>query len=203
MTAPFRELENRVRGLLGRPVVNELVSRYTKENPKAANEPHLVMHALIAPLCQGAKPEGWREEDSWTCLELFLQMGAYMTGGVRLSPAQCELVLRIVSGERRLPRRHRSDNRTVNRDYRIVDYVELLEAEWNGNTEAAVAKAQEVYGVGRQTAYTVKKKLRKVVPFEPVARNMTSEARRYLIGYYEREAEKWRRPKRARRSSTI
>jgi hypothetical protein len=81
--------------------------------------------------------------------------------------------------------------------------VELLEAEWGGDTEAAVAKAQEVYGLGRQTVYTVKKKLRKVEQFEPIARNMTAESRRYLIGYYEREAEKWRRPKRPRRSSTI
>jgi hypothetical protein len=49
MSAPFRELENRVRGLLRCPVGRELVSRYAKENPKAANDPHLVMHALIAP----------------------------------------------------------------------------------------------------------------------------------------------------------
>jgi hypothetical protein len=66
MSAPFRELENRLRELLqchGR----ELVSRYTKENPRAANDPHLVVHALVAPLCRGPndKPEGWRKEDSW------------------------------------------------------------------------------------------------------------------------------------------
>jgi len=115
-----------------------------------------------------------------------------MTGGVRLTPTECEFVLRIVNGERKLPRRRRSDNSAAVRDYRIVDYVELLEAEWGGNTEAAVAKAQEVYGVGRQTVYTVKKKLRKAVQFEPIAREMTVESRRYLIGYYEREAEKWR-----------
>jgi len=202
MSAPFREQENHVRELLQRPVVQELVARYTKENPKAANDPHLVMHALIAPFCRGAKSEGWREKDSWTCFELFLKMGAYMTGELRLSPAECELVLRIIGGEQKLPRRRRSDNR-AGRDYRIVDYVELLEAEWGGDTEAAVAKAQEVYGLGRQTVYTVKKKLRKVEQFEPIARNMTAESRRYLIGYYEREAEKWRRPKRPRRSSTI
>jgi hypothetical protein len=205
MTAPFRELENRVRGLLGRPVVHELVSHYVEENPEAANDPHLVMRALIAPLCRGPKDEkrdGWSEQDSWTCFELFLQKGAYMTGGVHLSPAECELVVRIVSGERKLPRRRRSDNRAVVRNYRIVDYLELREADgWD--TEAAVAKAQEVYGVGRQTVYTMKKKLRKVAQFEPIARNMTAEARRYLIGYYEQEAEKWRRPKRPRRSSPI
>jgi hypothetical protein len=40
-----------------------------------------------------------------------------------------------------------------------------------------VAKAQEIYRVGRQTVYTVKKKLRKVVQFEPIARNMTAESR--------------------------
>jgi hypothetical protein len=203
MSAPFRELENRVRELLGRPVVRELISRYTKENPKAANDPHLVMHALIVPLCREAKPDGWCEKDSWACFELFLQMGAYMTGGVRPSPAECELVLRIINGERKLPRRRRSDNRAVMRDYRILDFVELLEAEWGWDTEAAVAKAQEVYGVGRQTVYTVKKKLRKADQFEPIAREMTAEARRYMIGYYEREAERWRRPKRPRRSSTI
>ena len=179
MSAPFRELENRVRELLQRPVVQELVSHYVKENPKAANDPHLVMHALIAPLCRGAKPEGWSEKDSWACFELLLQMGAYMTGGVRLTPTECEFVLRIVNGERKLPRRRRSDNSAAVRDYRIVDYVELLEAEWGGNTEAAVAKAQEVYGVGRQTVYTVKKKLRKAVQFEPIAREMTVESRRY------------------------
>jgi hypothetical protein len=160
------------------------------------------MHALIAPLCRGAKDEkrdGWSEQDSWTCFEYFLQMGAYMTGGVRLAPAECELVVRIVSGERKLPRRRRSDNTAVVRNYRIVDYVELREADgWD--TEAAVAKAQEVYGVARGTVYTVKKKLRKVVQFEPVARNMTAESRRYLIGYYEREAAKWRRPKPPRRA---
>jgi hypothetical protein len=203
MSAPFRELENHVRELLQRPVVRDLVSRYAKENPKAAKDPHLVMHALIAPLCRGAKPEGWREKDSWACFELLLQVGAYMTGGVCLTPAECELVLRIISGERKLPRRRRSDNKAVVRDYRIVDYVELLEAEWGGDTEAAVAKAGEVYGVGRQTVYTVKKKLRKVVQFEPIAREMTAESRRYLIGYYEREAERWRHPRRPRRSSTI
>jgi hypothetical protein len=60
MSAPFRELENRLRELLQRPVAHELVSRYTKENPRAANDPHLVVHALIAPLCRGPKdePEG-------------------------------------------------------------------------------------------------------------------------------------------------
>jgi hypothetical protein len=126
-----------------------------------------------------------------------------MTGGVHLSAAECKLVQQILNRERKLPRRRRSDNKAVMRDYRIVDYVELLEAEWSGDTEAAVAKAQEVYGVGRQTVYTVKKKLRKVEQFEPIARNMTTADLRYLIGYYEREAEKWRRPKRPRRSSTI
>src|SRR6516225_4430176 len=99
MSAPFREQENHVRELLQRPVVQELVARYTKENPKAANDPHLVMHALIAPLCRGAKSEGWREKDSWTCFELFLKME------LRLSPAECELVLRIIGGEQKLPRR--------------------------------------------------------------------------------------------------
>jgi hypothetical protein len=159
------------------------------------------MHALIAPLCRAAeKRDGWSEQDSWTCFELFLQMGAYMTGGVHLSPAECELVLRIVRGERKLPRRHRSDNRAVMRDYRIVDYLELLEAdEWP--LKVAVAKAQQVYGVSRGTVYTVKKKLRKAVQFEPIARNMTAESRRYQIGYYEREAAGWCRPQRPRRSS--
>ena len=65
--------------------------------------------------------------------------------------------------------------------------------------KTAVAKAQDVYGVSRGTVYTVKKKLRKVVEFEPIARNMTAEGRRYMIGYYEREAEKWHRRKRRRR----
>jgi len=202
MSAPFRELENRVRGLLRCPVGRELVSRYAKENPKAANDPHLVMHALIAPLCRGPKDEkrdGWSEQDGWACFEFFLQMGAYMTGGVHLSPAECELVLRIVSGERKLPRRRRSDNRAQMRDYRIVDYLELLEADGKLPKKTAVAKAQDVYGVSRGTVYTVKKKLRKVVEFGPIARNMTAEGRRYMIGYYEREAEKWHRRKRRRR----
>jgi hypothetical protein len=61
MSAPFRELENRVRGLLRRPVVRELVSRYVEKNPKAANGPHLVKHALIAPLCGAAE-----ERDGWS-----------------------------------------------------------------------------------------------------------------------------------------
>ena len=123
--AVSRQWENQVRKFLRHPVVRELVSRYVKESPGAVgNAFELVMHALIAPLCRGAKDEkrdGWRQQDSWTCLELFLQMGAYMTGGAHLSPAECELVGRIVSGERKLPRRRRSDNRAVVRDYRIVD----------------------------------------------------------------------------------
>jgi hypothetical protein len=201
MSAPFRELENRVRDLLQLQPVRERVSRYVEENPKAANDPHLVLHALIAPLCRTAeKRDGWSEQDSWACFQLFLQVGAYMTGGVHLSPAECELVLRIASGERKLPRRRRSDNKAAVRDYRIVDYLELLEAD-GLPTEAAVAKAQEVYGVARATVYTVKKKLRKAAQFEPIARNMTPESRRYQIGYYEREAARWRRPKRPRRSS--
>ena len=198
MSAPFRELENRLRDLLQLEPVRESVSRYVKENPKAANAPHLVLHALIAPLCRAEKQDGWKEQDSWACFELLLRIGAYMTGGVHLKPAECELILRIISGERKLPRRHGSDNRAV-RDYRIVDYLELLEADrWP--TEAAVAKAQEIYGVKRGTVYAVKKKLRKEVQFEPIARNMTAEERRSQIGYYEQEAARWRSPKRPRRS---
>ena len=199
MSAPFRELENRVCDLLQQQPVRERVSRYVEENPKAANDPHLVMHALIAPLCRAAeKRDGWSEQDSWASFELFLQMGAYMTGGVHLSPAECKLVLQILTGERKHVQRRRPNTK---RD--IADYLELLEA--NGlPTEAAVARAQEVYDVVRETVYAAKRKRKEeaeLLELEPKGRNMTAEALRNEIEFHQRQAAKWRRPKRPRRTS--
>ena len=100
MSAPFRELENRVRGFP--PLVRELVLRYVEENPEAANDPHLVMHALILPLCRGSKDKQdvWDERLGWAFFERLLQAGADRAGAY-LSPAECKLLLQVIRGERK------------------------------------------------------------------------------------------------------
>ena len=140
MSAPSRELEDRI----GRfpPLVRELVLRYVEENPEAANDPRLVAHAVIAPLCRGTKQRVWDERLGWTTIERLLQAGACRPGGVRLSSAEYKLLLAVIRGERKPIR----GKRPARRDSEIADYLELLEAD-DWATEAAVAKAQEVYGV--------------------------------------------------------
>ena len=202
MSAPSRELEDRIGWFP--PLVRELVLRYVEENPEAANDPRLVAHALIAPLCRGPKGKQnvWDERLGWACLERLLQAGARRPGGVRLSSAECKLLLQVVRGERKPIR----GKRPARRDSEIADYLELLEANGLLN-KAAVAQAQEVFGVSsRQTVYTAKKKRKEemaLLEFEPKGRDMTPEALRNRIEFQEQQAAKWRRPKRPRRSSPI
>jgi hypothetical protein len=197
--APSRQLENRVR--LFPPLVRKLVSRYVEENPKAANEPHLVMHALILPLCRGAKQDGWDERLGWAFLERLLQAGACRPGGVRLSSAEYKLLLAVIRGERKPIR----GKRPARRDSEMADYLELREADgWPA--EAAATKAQAVYGVARETVYAAKRKRKKeiaLLQLEPKGRDMTADARRNRIEFQEQQAARWRRPKRPRRSSPI
>jgi hypothetical protein len=203
MSAPFRELENRVRGFP--PLVRELVLRYVEENPEAANDPHLVMHALILPLCRGSKDKQdvWDERLGWAFFERLLQVGARRPGGVRLSPAEYKLLLQVIRGERKPIR----GKRPARRDSEIADYLELLKADGGWPPEAAVAKAQEVYGVlSRETVYAAKRKRKKeaaLLMLEPKGRDMTAEVRRNQIEFQEQQAAKWRRPKRRRRSPIL
>jgi hypothetical protein len=191
---------NQIDKFLKHPVVRELSARYAEENPETTgNVFELVMHALIAPLYRGTKPEGWREQYSWGCLEVLLRM----PGGARLSPAESELIRQILSGERKRPAQRRRAN--TRRDDEMADYLELLEADgWPPN--AAVAQAQKVYGVlSRQTVYAAKRKrIEDAALFEPKPQpkghDMTTEARRNRIVLQEREAARWHRP---RRSSPI
>jgi hypothetical protein len=203
MSAPSRELEDRI-GLFP-PLVRELVLRYVEENPEAANDPRLVAHALIAPLCRGPKDKQnvWDERLGWAFFERLLQAGADR-GGAYLSRAECKLLLQVVRGERKPIR----GKRPARRDSHMADYLELLKADGGWSPEAAVAKAQEVYGVAsRETVYAAKRK-RKVemalLQLDPKGRDMTAEVRRYQIELQEQEAvQKWRRPRRPRRSSPI
>ena len=102
----FRQWENDLRFFLQSEFVRGLVSLYVEKNPEAADDPDLVMHAVIWPLCLGAKHSkergGWSEQDSWRGFEHLLLMGA-SKGGVRLSPLECKFLLQIFSGERKLP----------------------------------------------------------------------------------------------------
>jgi hypothetical protein len=197
-----RELEKRIRRFP--PLVRELVLRYVEENPEAANDSRLVAHALIAPLCRGPKDKQnvWDERLGWAFFERLLQAGANR-GGAYLSQAECKLLLQVVRGERKPIR----GKRPPRRDSEIADYLELLEADGGWPAEAAVAKAQEVYGVSsRQTVYTAKKKRKEemaLLQLEPKGRDMTAEDRRNQIELQEQQAARWRRPKRPRRSSPI
>jgi hypothetical protein len=200
MSAPFRELENRIGWFP--PLVRELVLRYVEENPEAANDPRLVARALIAPLYRGTKQRVWDERLGWAFFERLLQAGADR-GGTYLSQAECKLLLQVVRGERK-PR----GKRLARRDSEIANYLELLKADGRWSTEAAVAKAQEIYGVAsRETVYAAKRKRKEemaLLQLDPKGRDMTAEERRNRIELQEREAEqKWRRPKRRRRSSPI
>jgi hypothetical protein len=198
-----RELENRISWFP--PLARELVLRYVEENPEAANDPDLVKHAFIAPLCRGAQQRGWSERNGWAFFERFLQAGAH-GGGARLSPAECKLLLQIIRGERKVPtpyRRHKSA--AALRESAMADYLELREAD-GGSPEAAVRKVQKVYGVARETVYAAKRKRKEeaaLLELEPKGRNMTAEVRCKRIEFLERQAEKWRWPKRPRRSSPI
>jgi len=201
MTAPFRELENRIHWFP--PLVRELVLRYVEENPEAANDPHLVIHALIAPLYRGPKDkqDGWDERLGWAFFERLLQVGADR-GGAHLSPAEYKLLLQVVRGERKPIPRH--NKRPARRDSEMADYLELLEANrWPA--EAAVAQAQEVYGVVRETVYAAKRKRKEQVALlelEPKGRDMTPAALRNRIEFHQRQAAEQRRAKRPRRSKS-
>ena len=196
-----RELENRISRFP--PPVRELVLRYVEENPEAANAADLVKHVLIAPLCRGLKDKHdvWDEQLGWAFLERLLRAGACRPGGVRLSPAECKLVLQVIRGER-TPIRGR---RPARRDSAIADYLELLKADGGWPPEAAVARAQEVYGVAsRETVYAAKGKRKKemaLLQLDPKGRDMTAEVRRNQIELQEQEAaRKWHRPPRRHRS---
>jgi hypothetical protein len=196
MSAPSRELEDRISRFP--PLVRELVLRYVEENPEAANDPRLVAHALIAPLCRGPKDKQnvWDERLGWAFFERLLQAGADR-GGAYLSRAECKLLLQVVRGERKPIR----GKRPARRDSEIANYLEL----WP--PEAAVAKAQEVYGVARETVYAAKRKRKEemaLLQLDPKGRDLTAEVRRNQIELQEQEAaQKWRRPKRPHRSSPI
>jgi hypothetical protein len=117
-------------------------------------------------------------------------MGA-LSGGMRLSSDECELLLEIMSGERKLPLRRgrpRVDKTAFIRRGRIADFVELLEADgWS--PDAAVERAVEVYGVARRTVFTAKKKRQEqLVRFKPKGCSMTPVQRQNLIKSYERAA---------------
>jgi len=196
-----RELENRISWFP--PLVRELVLRYVEENPEAANDPDLVKRAFIAPLCRGAKQRVWDEQLGWAFFERLLQAGADR-GGAYLSRAECKLLLQVVRGERKPIR----GKRPARRDSAIADYLELLKADGGWSSEAAVAKAQEVYGVAsRETVYAAKRKRKEemaLLQLDPKGRDLTAEVRRNQIELQEQEAaQKWRRPKRPRRSSPI
>src|SRR5262249_1230594 len=190
MSAPSRELEDRVRRMPR--LARELVSRYVEENPEAANAPHLVAHAFIAPLYRGGMQRGWSERLGWAFLERLLRWGASTPGGVRLSPAECQLVLQVLNGGRKRPAQQRRPN--AKRDSEMADYLELLDAEgWK--PEAAVAQAEKVYGVVRETVYAAKRKRKEqaaMLELEPKGCNMTPGALRNQIELHERQAEKWR-----------
>jgi len=201
--APSRELEDRISGFP--PLVRELVLRYVEENPEAANDPRLVAHALIAPLCRGPKDKQgvWDERLGWAFLGRLLQAGADRAGAY-LSPAECKLLLQVIRGERKPIR----GKRPARRDSEMADYLELLKADGGWKPEAAVARAQEVYGVkSRETVYAAKRKRKEemaLLQLDPKGRDMTTETRRDRIKLLEQEAaQKWRRPKRSRRSSPI
>ncbi len=203
-----RKYANLLFQVLQLPHMRELLSRYVEENPEAANGSRfdLIMHAIIAPLCRNhgyhghstrkPEPDKWTEQDSWKFLRYFLMTGA-CTDGVRLSPAECRLLLQILSGEREPPRERQRDKKLIQRDDNIANYLELLEAdEWPD--DAAVRKAHDVYGLTESMIWEVKRKRRELgLPIEPRGRNMTAEVRRKMIQFYEREAkERWHRPTR-------
>jgi hypothetical protein len=201
----FRQWENDLRGFLQSEFVRRLVSLYVEKNPEAADDPDLVMHAIIWPLCLGVKhPKergGWSEQDSWRGFEHLLLMGA-TKGGVRLSPVECKFLLQVFSGERKPPtwRGRQAHKRALLRSHVIAELVELLEAdEWP--TEAAVEHVKEVSGVAaRATVFAAKKKRREM--FESTDRTMTAENRQKWIEFYKGQAAGWRRPKHPRRSKS-
>jgi hypothetical protein len=200
--AVSRHWENKVRKFLRHPVVRELVSRYAKENPEAVgNAFELVMHALIAPLCRGPEGQqaGWSERDSWAVFEQFLMVGDAHKDGAHLSPAECRLLLDVLSGERELPARRRGPN--TKRDSEMADFLELLEADGERSNKRRVARSMEAYGVSRSTVYTAKRTRKEESALfepqpEPKGRNMTAEVRRNWIEFLEREAARKWRPRR-------
>jgi hypothetical protein len=100
-------------------------------------------------------------QEHWAFLELRLRAGA-ASGG--MSPWECKLLARLLSDNRKRSQRNR---KAARRSVDIAAFVAWLE-ENDWPPEAATAKAQERYGVGRATVYAAKKRRKEAMElFEP------------------------------------
>jgi hypothetical protein len=116
-----------------------------------------------------------RIPDRWAFLERSLRAGA-ASGG--LSPVECKLLLAVLD-DRRKQRNRTAALRSVD----IAAFVAWLIEDEGCPLKAAVAKAQQDYGVSRGTVFTAMKKLKEAMALfepkpQPKGRNMTAKVRR-------------------------
>jgi hypothetical protein len=94
----------------------------------------------------------------WTALERQLSH-AWERGGIHLSRAECWELLQFLRGNWKRPtqRGRRPDPEAEFKAKQIAAYSFLLEGDGT-STEAAVAKAMEVYGVSRPAVFAARKR---------------------------------------------
>ena len=108
------------------------------------------LHAIAAPQA---------EQNNWNAMKSLLTIGSRLEG-IRLTGAECRLLLQVLNGERRRPlRRGRRRAPEIDiRDYKIALYSLLLELDGEP-TEAAVKASEQFFSVSRSTVFTASQAL--------------------------------------------
>jgi hypothetical protein len=108
-----------------------------------------LLHAIAAPQA---------EQGNWNAMKSLLTIGSRPEGGgIRLTEAECRLLLRVLNGERRPPlRRGRRRAPEIDiRDLEIALYSRLLELDGEP-TEAAVKATEQLFSVSRSTVFAAR-----------------------------------------------
>ena len=114
------------------------------------------------------------EQGNWDPMKSLLTIGSRLEG-IRLTGAECRLLLQVLNGERRPPlRRGRRRAPEIDiRDYKIALYSLLLELDGEP-TEAAVKATEQLFSVNRSTVFRARDRRLAVwaeaVPDDPAVR---------------------------------
>ena len=142
-----------------------MARRHTDRLAKTAEQFVASLHPFVVPKA---------EQGNWDPMKSLLTIGSRLEG-IRLTGAECRLLLQVLNGERRRPlRRGRRRAPEIDiRDYKIALYSLLLELDGEP-TEAAVKATEQLFSVNRSTVFRARDRRLAVwaelVPDDPAVR---------------------------------